>query len=248
MPPASDFHEGQAIATPEQLGVALGFQGGEGSADDAIAVAIDLEARFKSPGCGCVEPIGAAGGLQGPVGIEAPDVEKAGGVVAPEDLVDAGDGVSGQRLPLAAVTAGRADTPGGNDLLPPASDFHEGHAIAAPEQLGVALGFQGGVVIEDRAHHRSRGADAVSAACSEGEGNGFIGLNFNISRGIDYDRGGGGVGGKDHRLGGGGGGDSGVIDAQGGGAGHGVIHRQGGCGGACAGKGIDQIGGAIFSN
>ena len=68
-------------------------------------------------------------------------MEEAGGVVAPEDLVGAADGVSGEHLPLAAVATGRADTPRGRDLLPRATDIHEGLAIAALEQLGVALGF-----------------------------------------------------------------------------------------------------------
>ena len=138
----------RSLWTPCQL---LG-DGSDGCSDDAIFVAIDLEACFKSPGCGCVEPIEAAGGLQVPVGIEVPDVEEAGGVVAPEDLIDAGDGFSGQHLPLAAVAAGGADPPGGGDLLLRASaGLHEGQAIAAPEQLGVALGFQGGVGIADDA-------------------------------------------------------------------------------------------------
>ena len=68
-------------------------------------------------------------------------MEDAGGVVAPEDFVDTANGVSGQHLPFAAVVAGRADTPRGRDLLPRATDIHEGLAIAALEQLGVALGF-----------------------------------------------------------------------------------------------------------
>ena len=168
LPRASDFHEGHAIGAPEQLGVALGFEGGVGIADDAISSAIHLEACFQLPGPGCIESIEAAGGLQGPVGIEVPDVEEAGGVVAPEDLIDAGDGVSGQHLPLAAVATGRADTPRGKDLLPRASDFHEGHAIGALEQLGVALGFEdgegraddaisGGVYLEARLQLRGSG-------------------------------------------------------------------------------------------
>ena len=148
---SAELYKGQAIAAPEQLGVALGFQGGVGIADDAIFVAIDLEACFKSPGCGCVEPIEAAGGLQVPVGIEVPDVEEAGVVVAPEDLIDAGDGFSGQHLPLAAVAAGGADPPGGGDLLLRASaELYKGQAIAAPEQLGVALIFDGGVISSRR--------------------------------------------------------------------------------------------------
>ena len=73
-----------------------------------------------------------------PVGIEVPEVEEAVGVVAPEDLVDAGDGVSGHHLPLAAIAA-HVCPPGGVDLLADATDFHEGHAIAALKKLGVAL-------------------------------------------------------------------------------------------------------------
>ena len=89
--------------------------------------------------------------MQGPIGIEVPDAEEAGGVVAPEDLIDAGDGFSGQHLPLAADAAGGADPPGGRDPLPRASaELHEGQAIAAPEQLGVALIFDGGVISSRR--------------------------------------------------------------------------------------------------
>ena len=89
--------------------------------------------------------------MQVPVGIEVPDAEEAGGVVAPEDLIDAGDGFSGQHLPLAADAAGGADPPGGRDPLPRASaELHEGQAIAAPEQLGVALIFDGGVISSRR--------------------------------------------------------------------------------------------------
>ncbi len=149
-PASAVLHGGRTIAAAQQLGVALGFQGGVGgSADDAIVGGVHLEACFELPGFGCVEPIGTAGGLPVPVGIEVPEVEEVVGVVAPEDLVAAGDGVSGQHLPLAAVAAD-GGVPGGGDLLAGATDFHEGFAIAALEQLGVALTFNGGVIIDWR--------------------------------------------------------------------------------------------------
>ena len=137
------MHLAGAIAAPEQFGVALDLDRGEGCADDAISGGIHLETCFQLPGFGCVEAVGTAGGLQVPVGIEAPDVEEAGGVIAPEDFVDTANGVSGNHLPLAAVVAGLA-APGGGDLLAGGSDFHEGFAIAALEQLGVALGLDRG--------------------------------------------------------------------------------------------------------
>ena len=151
---ATDVYEGLAITALEQLGVALSLDRSEGATNNAVSGSVHLEARLQLRGPGCVERIGAAGGLQGPVGIEVPDVEEAGGVVAPEDLVGAADGVSGQHLPFAAVVAGRA-APGGGDLLPSATDFHEGLAIAALEQLGVALGFEDCEGIAD---------DAISSA------------------------------------------------------------------------------------
>ena len=78
-------------------------------------------------------------------------MEIVGGVVAQEDLVDAGDGFSGQHLPLGGNAAGRGS--GGRvDLLPRASaELHEGFAITSAKQLGVALGFQGGVGAADDA-------------------------------------------------------------------------------------------------
>ena len=118
------------------------------------------------------------------------------GVVAPEDLVGAGDRFSGDHLPLAAVAA-HVRPPGGVDLLARCSaELHEGHAITAPQQLGVALNFNGGVIIEDRANHRSRAADRVTAACGEGEGNGFVGLDRVISRWINGEGGSGRTGSK----------------------------------------------------
>ena len=136
------LHEGLAIAATQQLGVALGFQGGGGSAGDAISGGIHLEDCFELPGPGGVEPIGAISGLQGPVGIEAPEVEDVGGVVAPEDLVGAGVRFSGDHLPLAAVAA-HVHPPGGIDLLARSgAEFHEGQPVAATQKLGVALGFE----------------------------------------------------------------------------------------------------------
>ena len=102
----AELHEGHAIAALQQLGVALWLQGGIGSAGDAISGGVHLEDCFELPGSGCVESIDAAGGLPVPIGIEAPEVEEVGGVVAPEDLVGAGDRFSGEHLPLAAVVAG----------------------------------------------------------------------------------------------------------------------------------------------
>ena len=173
-------------------------------------------------------------------------MEEVGGVVAPEDLVGAGDHFSGQHLPLAAVAA-HIHPPGGIDLLARSgAELHEGHAISAHQQFGVALIINGGVVIKDRANHRSCGANAVSRACGKGEGNGFIGLNLNISRGIDCDVGGGGSSGKGDRLGGGCGGDTGVIGTKAGGADHGVVHRETTAGIASSEKGVNQIGRTIF--
>ena len=176
-------------------------------------------------------------------------MEELVGVVAPEDLVGAGAVFSGDHLPFGAVAADRA-APGGADLLARGNaghhGLHEGRAIAAPQQLDVALRFNGGVVVEDRAHHRSRGADAVARACSEGEGDGFIGLDLSISVGSHRDDGGGGAGSKGDRLGGWCGGDPGVIDANGGGAAHGVIYRQGGADLAAAAEEVAQGCLAVF--
>ena len=102
------------------------------------------------------------------------------------------------------------------------------------------------VVIEDRSHHRSCGADAVFRACGEGEGNGFIGFDLNISSGIDYDRGGGGTCRKGDRLAGGCGVNAGVIVSDGGGASHGVIHRQSGADLAAAAEEVAQVRLAVF--
>ena len=135
--------------------------------------------------------------------------------------------------------------------IEPVSGRHEPGRIAAgvarPDlQPPEARWIDEGVVVEDHAYNRSRGADAVGGACSEGEGNGFFGLDLSILGGIHRYGGDGGFRGKDHRLGGGAGRYAGVISSKRGGTAHGVVHRQSGCGrpGSC--EGINKIGRAIF--
>ena len=77
-------------------------------------------------------------------------MEEVGGVVAPEDLVNAGDRFSGDHLPLAAVAAHVRPPRGTDRLARSGAELHEGHAIAALQQLGVALIFDGGVIISRR--------------------------------------------------------------------------------------------------
>ena len=171
---SANLHEGLAIAVAKQFGVALGFCCDEGSAGDSISGGIHLETGFKFPSFCCVEPIVAAGGLLIPVGIEVPDVEEVSGVVAQEDLVDTADGVSGQHLPFRGVGASREIPGGGDFLLQASANLHEGLAIAALEQLCVALGFQGNVVVGDGAGDGGCGADGVAGTGREGEGDGFV--------------------------------------------------------------------------
>ena len=104
----------------------------------------------------------------------------------------------------------------------------------------------GGVVIQDRVIHSSRGSDAVSRARArgegEGEGNGFIGFDLRINCWIDRDGGAGGTSGETHRPEGGPGGiDTGVIDAAGGGAAQGVVNGQTVAGIASSGEGVDDV-------
>ena len=107
--------------------------------------------------------------------------------------------------------------------------------------------FYSGVVIKDRAHHSSRSADRVTAACGEGEGNGFIGLDLRINCWINRDGGGGGTCRKGDRFGGWCGGDTGVIDVEGGGAADDdVVHRQGGGDVAAAAEEVAQGRLAVF--
>ena len=46
------LHDSLAVVAAEERGVALGFDRGEGSADDGIAIEINLEAGFDAPGFG----------------------------------------------------------------------------------------------------------------------------------------------------------------------------------------------------
>ena len=46
------LHDSLAVVAAEERGVALGFDRGEGSADDGIAIEINLEAGFDGPGFG----------------------------------------------------------------------------------------------------------------------------------------------------------------------------------------------------
>ena len=86
------------------------------------------------------------------------------------------------------------------------------------------------------------------------EGDGFVGLCGGVGSGIDRHGGGGGTccEGDGAAAAGGGAASKAVIGRIGGGghepssAAHGVVDREGGSGGACAGEGIDQIGGAVF--
>ena len=182
-------------------------------------------------------------------------MEEVGGVVAPEDLVVAGDRFSGEHLPLAEFVA-CGGVPGGGDLLAHArararAELHEGLAIAAAEKPGVAKKFNGGGGggIENRANHPSRGADAVAVAWVKGKFNGFIGFDLRINCWIDRDGGAGATSGETHRPDGGpGGGDAGVVGAEGGTTGHRVVHRQGSGGGTGSGEGIDKAWCAVFCN
>ena len=166
-------------------------------------------------------------------------MEVVGGVVAPEDLVNAGDGVSSDHLPLAAVAA-HVRPPGGVDLLARGSaELHEGHAIAAPQQLGVALGFNDGVIVEDRAYNRGRGADAVTGASGESEGNGFIGFDHAVRRRIHHDGSGGGSSGEGGCFGGGCCRNAGVIGSQRCSAAHCVVDRESGGNSPASEEGIN---------
>ena len=82
-------------------------------------------------------------GNPAPVGIERPGVEKVSGVVSKENGVGAGDGFSGEHAEAGCVIA-NGDTPGSGDLLEAGADFNKGPAIVVSQELGVALGVDGG--------------------------------------------------------------------------------------------------------
>ena len=92
----------------------------------------------------------------------------------------------------------------------------------------------------NRSDDRNCGANGVTGACSEGESNGFLGLDLRINCWINRDGGGGGTCRKGDRFGGWCGGDTAVIDVEGGGAADGVVHRQGGGDVAAAAEEVAQ--------
>ena len=232
-----------------KAGVALRFDHSEGSTNDRITVEIKLEGGFQLPaGAGVGINKAGFGACPGPVGIERPHMQLAGGIIAPEDLIGITDRFSRQHLPGGAGAASTGGRTHQGDRRRGSANLDERLAIATAQQGRIALVFKCGVIIEDRAYNRCRGADAVAAAWGEAEGNGFIRLDRDVRRGIHADGGGGGSSGKAHRLGGGCGGDAGVIGAKAGGTAHGVIHRQGGGGGPCSREGVEEISRAIFRN
>ena len=124
----------------------------------------------------------------------------AGGVVAPEELVGAGDRFSGQHLPsrAAVACAGRRTEIG---------DWRRGKAkvdisltITPSQQRCITLIFNCNVVVKDRAYNCSRSTNAIADACGKSESDGFIGLDLKISRGIDRDDDSRSASGKAHRL------------------------------------------------
>ena len=152
-------------------------------------------------------------------------MDLVGGFVAPEDLVVATDGFGGEHQPI-GVGIARVGTPGRGDVEGGGALEYHRLAVAAAVQEGVAFRFDLAVIVENRTHHRSGGADAVASSCSQGKLDGFVRFDRGIGRRIHRDDRGGRTSGKADRLGGWRGRDTGVIRAEAGSAVYSVIHNQ----------------------